>query len=79
MTELVFFLEEPSAREMLEGLLERLIPPAISRRYVVFEGKQDLHKRLQQRLRGWLNEDACFVVLRDKDSGDCLESGLIWH
>ncbi len=74
MTELVFFLEEPSAREMLKGLLDRLLPPSISCRYVVFQGKQDLHKRLGLRLRGWLDNDTHFIVLRDKDSGDCVQT-----
>lgn len=72
MTQLVFFLEEPSAREMLKGLLPRLLPGHIHVQYVVFEGKQDLEKRLPIRLRAWQRPDSLFVVLRDKDSGDCL-------
>jgi Domain of unknown function (DUF4276) len=40
-------------------------------RYVVFDGKQDLHKQLGKRLRGWLKTDTRFVVMRDQDSGDC--------
>ncbi len=39
--------------------------------YLVFEGKQDLEKRLLRRLRGWQLPDTQFVVLRDKDAGDC--------
>ncbi len=72
MTELVFFLEEPSAREMLKGVLKNLIPEDITVRYVVFQGKQDLHKRLGLKLRGWLVPSTRFVVLRDKDSSDCV-------
>jgi len=72
--ELVFFLEEPSAREMLEGVLPRLLPPDVMPRYVVFQGKQDLHKRLGKKLKGWIKQDVKFVVLRDKDSGDCVET-----
>ncbi|WP_411166973.1 hypothetical protein Aeroheme_01420 [Aeromonas sp. DSM 116730] len=71
MTTLVFCLEEPSARAMLEGVLPRLFPD-IQARYIVFEGKQDLHKRLVMRLRGWQGE-ATFVVMRDQDSGNCRE------
>nr|VFK80016.1 MAG: protein of unknown function (DUF4276) [Candidatus Kentron sp. SD] len=74
MKELVFFLEEPSAREMMKGVLSRLLPDDIAIRYVVFEGKQDLHKRLGKRLKGWMNQDARFVVLRDQDRGDCIET-----
>lgn len=72
MTQLVFFLEEPSAREMLRGLLPRLLPENISPQYVVFEGKQDLEKRLPIRLRAWQHPDAKFVVMRDQDSGNCV-------
>lgn len=71
MTELVIFLEEPSARAMLEGVLPRLLPDHVTVRYVVFEGKSDLEKRLPIRLRAWQNPDARFLVLRDQDIGDC--------
>lgn len=71
MTELVFMLEEPSARVMLEGLLPRLLPDDISCRYIVFEGKQDLEKNLVRRMRGYRLPDSLFVVMRDQDSGDC--------
>jgi hypothetical protein len=39
MSELVFMLEEPSARVMLEGLLPKMLPTEVIPRYVVFEGK----------------------------------------
>ena len=72
MTQLVFCLEEPSAREMLKGLLPRLLPMEFEIQYLVFEGKQDLEKRLPKRLRAWQRLDARFIVLRDKDSADCV-------
>ena len=52
MTCLVFFLEEKSAEIMLEGILPQILPEGIGYRCVVFEGKQDLEKRLPKRLRG---------------------------
>lgn len=73
ISELVFFLEEPSAKAMLEGILPRLLHDDLNVRYVVFEGKQDLEKRLPRRLRAWQNPNARFVVMRDQDSGDCYE------
>jgi len=73
MTSLIFFLEEPSAKEMLKGILPKILPDNISAQYVVFEGKQDLEKRLPMRLRAWQQPDAKFIVLRDKDSGNCVE------
>jgi hypothetical protein len=71
MKTLAFFLEEPSAKEMLMGLLPRILPDSIQVRYLVFRGKQDLEKNLKRRLRGWMTPDSLFVVLRDQDSGDC--------
>lgn len=68
---IVFFLEEPSAREMLEGLLPRVLPATAQIRYLVFQGKQDLEKNLVKRLRGWQLPDSVFVVMRDQDAGDC--------
>jgi len=72
MIRLVFFLEEASAKVLLEGLLPRLLPmDKVAPLYVVFEGKQDLEKQLGRKLRGWRAPDSCFVVLRDQDSADC--------
>lgn len=71
MTQLVFFLEEPSAKAMLEGLVPRIIPPGTDCRYFAFEGKQDLEEQLVRKLRGYLVPDAAFIVIRDQDSGDC--------
>lgn len=78
MTTLVFLLEEASARAMLEGILPRLLPTNVIRKFLVFEGKQDLDKRLERRVRGWLAPGAFFVVIRDKDNGDCqtIKQGL---
>jgi len=68
---LVFFLEEPSAREMLKGLLPHLFPDRVAIRYIVFEGKQYLEKNLVRRLRRWRDPNSVFVVLRDQDAADC--------
>ncbi|MEA5466392.1 DUF4276 family protein [Leptothoe sp. PORK10 BA2] len=77
--ELVFFLEELSAKAMLEGFLPKVLPDHITPRYIVFEGKSDLEKSLPVKLRAWLNPRAKFVVLRDQDSGDCtvVKSNLV--
>ncbi|MEK7674485.1 MAG: DUF4276 family protein [Verrucomicrobiota bacterium] len=71
MSEIVFFLEEPSAEALLKTMLPRVLPPETSFRCVVFEGKQDLEKQLVRRMRGYRNPQARFVVLRDQDSADC--------
>ena len=71
MTHLVFFLEEPSAREMLKGLLPKLLPSHATVQYVVFDGKQDLEKQIGRKLRAWQPPLPRFVILRDQDGGDC--------
>ncbi len=73
MMELVFFLEGQSEEMMLRGFLPRILPENILPRYIVFRGKQDMDKRLVRSLRGYGNPQARFVILRDKDSGDCTE------
>ena len=70
MTTYAFFLQELSAAEMLKGLLPRLLPADADTRYIVFEGKQDLEKNLEKKLKNWMTPDTIFVVIRDKDSGD---------
>ena len=71
MKKLIFLLEEPSAKEMLKEILPRLLPFHIHTDFKVFEGKQDLEKRLPIILRGWQIPNCSFVVLRDQDSGNC--------
>ncbi|KHD08910.1 hypothetical protein PN36_10255 [Candidatus Thiomargarita nelsonii] len=70
MKHIVFLLEEPSAKEMLEGLLPRLAPE-VSYRCIVFEGKQDLEKNLVKKIRAYRVPNSQFIVLRDQDAGDC--------
>lgn len=71
MNELVFFLEEPSAKVMLEGFLPKILPDNVNCRYVVFEGKQDLEKNIIKRISGYLVPGARFIILRDQDAADC--------
>ena len=76
---LVFLLEEASAREMLEGLLPKVLPEGFPVQFVVFEGKSDLEKQMGRKMRAWLEPGIRFVVLRDQDSGDCrvVKDGLL--
>jgi len=68
----VFMLEEASAKALIEGILDRLgIPDSLATRFIVFEGKQDLEKQLERKLRSYQNPDAHFIIVRDQDSGDC--------
>ena len=79
MKELVFLLEELSAQALLEGLLPRCLHPTITPRYIPFQGKQDLDKQVERKLRGYLNPNARFLILRDQDSADChtVKAGLL--
>lgn len=75
---IVFFLEGPSEQDFLKAFLPSQLPGRINLHYQVFQGKQDMEKRLGLRMRGWRQANTCFVVLRDQDSGDCIaiKSGL---
>lgn len=79
MTELVVLTEEVSAKDLLDGLLPKLLPPGWTFRCIPFEGKQDLEKRMGRFLSSWRAPGAKFVVLRDQDSADCraVKSGLV--
>jgi hypothetical protein len=69
MNELVFFLEEESAKALLEQIFPLLIPSGsqVHPRFIVFEGKQDLEKQLPNKLRGFY-ESTC-PLYRDAGSG----------
>ncbi len=60
---LVFLLEEPSAEDLLRGILPRLIPETVTPHFLVFEGKQDPEKQLPRRMRGWLRPNSRFIVM----------------
>ena len=67
MKELVFLLEEESAKSFLESFLPRIIDSSISTRLIAFEGKQDLEKQIIKKIRGYINQDARFIIMRDQD------------
>ncbi len=79
MKTIVFFLEEPSAEEMLRGVLPKILPGDIYPEFKVFEGKSDLEKRLPILLRAWRKPGCLFLVMRDQDAGDCrvIKQGLL--
>lgn len=69
----VFFLEEPSAEDFLRGFLAACTPADVTLHFQVFEGKQDLEKQLVRRIRYWRLPNSQFLVMRDQDSGDCMQ------
>lgn len=68
MRELVFLLEERSAKAMLESVLPRMLHKDLNFRCIPFEGKQDLEKQMMRKIRAYQNNHARFIVLRDQDS-----------
>lgn len=79
MINLVCFLEEPSAAEMLKVVINRMYADSVNMIPVVFEGKQDLEKQLERKLRNWRMPDSVFLIMRDQDAGDCvvIKNGLM--
>lgn len=79
MKELVFLVEGQAERNLLDALMPRLLPEGIGYRVIPFQGKQDMEKRMNLRIRGYQNALARFIIMRDQDShADCvlLKQGL---
>ena len=70
--ELVFMLEEPSAKNFLDRLLPRLLPEGVTFITLQHEGKSDLRRSLPLKLRAWRNPETRFVVLHDQDLNNCV-------
>ena len=71
---LVFLLEEPSMKHLLDGLLPRLMPGWVAGEHflcVPHEGKSDLDRSVPRKLAAWRVPGDRFVVLRDNDSAAC--------
>lgn len=74
MKNLVFLLEERSAKECLENVVRRLLEGRddIVPYYIPFEGKCDLERNVEGKIRYWANPaETIFLVLRDQDAEDC--------
>lgn len=71
MSTLVFLLEEESAKNMLVPVVKELVPEDMPVQYITFSGKQDLERQLVKKIRFWCDPGSRFIILRDKDSGDC--------
>ena len=72
MSHIVFLLEEPSMKILLEGLLPRLFP-GLNYLCIAHDGKNDLDKSIPRKLKAWNDPQVRFVVLRDNDNGDCVQ------
>lgn len=74
MREVVFLLEEESAKVLIEGIITKIRGNDNKEpqcKYIVFEGKRDLQKKLFKKLNGYCNQEAVFIIMQDQDSEDC--------
>lgn len=71
MSCLVFLVEGPSEREALLAWMPQLVPPQVQVRIILFDGKQDMEKRMVLKMRAWQAPNTRFIVLRDQDSAPC--------
>jgi hypothetical protein len=69
-SEVVFLLEEPSMKALLEVLIPR-IAPTLQFRLIPHEGKTDLEKSIPRKLNAWRTPGAKFINVRDQDNDDC--------
>lgn len=72
---LELLVEEPSMEAFLRALMPRLLPADRTFDIHPFQGKSDLLRKLENRLRGyaqWLPPDWRIVVVVDRDDEDCL-------
>lgn len=68
---LIFLLEEPSMKALLDGLLPRLFPgmkPDVHFKCVPHQGKSDLDASVRKKLSAWRVPHDRFVVVRDNDN-----------
>ena len=72
---IIFLLEEPSMKILLEGLLPRLFPSMVAGEHflcIKHEGKSDLDTSIPRKLQAWRIQEDRFVILRDNDNAQCV-------
>lgn len=73
---IVIFTEEPSAKILIETLVERhftdKLRTGIDFHCYNFEGKSHLKQQFPLKLRGWRKPNTYFLITCDQDSNDCL-------
>ena len=73
---IVFLLEEPSMKVLLDKLLLCLFPDWMEGTHFIclkHEGKTDLDKSIPRKLRAWQEPNVRFVIVRDNDNANCIE------
>ncbi|EGJ29996.1 MULTISPECIES: DUF4276 family protein [Moorena] len=78
--DLIFMLEEPSMKNVLDQLLPQIIPNEITYICITHQGKQDLWKSIPKKIQAFqYSPDTRFIIVHDQDSHDCkkLKSELL--
>ena len=73
---IIFMLEEPSMKILLDGLLPRLFPGWVVNQHfqcVKHDGKSDLDRSIPRKLSAWRIPGDRFVIVRDNDNTDCVQ------
>jgi hypothetical protein len=73
---IIFLLEEPSMKALLEALLPRVFPGWVAGQQflcVPHEGKSDLDRSVPRKLSAWRIPGDRFVIVRDNDNADCVD------
>jgi hypothetical protein len=73
---IVFLLEEPSMRALLDDWLPRLFPGWVNGQHfqcVPHEGKSDLDRSIPRKLAAWRIPGDRFVIVRDNDNANCVD------
>lgn len=70
----IFLLEEPSMKTLLDGFLPRIFSgwlPEIHFKCIPHQGKSDLDLSVPRKLNSWRVPGDRFVVVRDNDNANC--------
>jgi len=73
---IVFLTEEASMKELLSGIIHTQYPSlheGLDWHIIAYQGKADLEKNIQSKMRSWNYNNPHFIILRDNDGGDCLQ------
>lgn len=62
-------------KELIDGLIPRILPEGVSFLSIPHEGKSDLEKSIPRKIRSWRDADpnVKFVIVHDQDSNNCVE------
>lgn len=72
--DLIFLLEEPSIKNVLEVILPKLIPAEMTYICISHQGKQYLAKSIPRKIEAFrFSPTTKFIIVHDQDSHDCQE------